>query len=478
MGKAWLKAIRAGTRAVCKLPGSTMDEIAVTVKGAKSGVHSIDDTLKQLELKDIGGEVKVNNARWRDVEPKLREGKIKSALDDMEVSNTISGSDEAVLRKSLKLDAPDIEVKDLENKQLAAKKIHSDVDVIPDGESTGDALKNKMSASGRSKATAWYKILVGAGQFAAYGVGIFTMIYLGTNVWDNILDATNRRNGCFVVTKDGRVKACKLMDRTCYTAKSQANEDKEILPCGEPYSTLMRNIYLMIADIKQNSKTDDVATLTAAGVTNMDKSIDEILSVPANVAILVEQYRNIYPKGTETFNSCELIGLTKGCVACDSSVSTTSVNYADLSELEGNVTIQCITDSSVLDTLMDVATGMGVDLFGSASDSISGSFKGNFFLIFFIVVVVAAVIAIVLKFKSKPKEIAIQHDPQPYPYPPQQQQQLQQQPIYQQQPPPPQEQYIEQPQSQSQGQPALPRFDNSVQNFNRGPTLHRNAEVF
>ena len=122
-------------------------------------------------------------------------------------------------------------------------------------------------------------------------------------------------------------------------------------------------------------------------------------------------------------NPCSLYNRTSGCVACNPSATTNSELYLDDSELAENYTLQCVTDSTILETLVDVATNMGIDLF----DATSGS-RGKVNLIFSVVFGILLLILFIslglrfLRNKNKIKKwqnsdtrpLLTKHDPIPH----------------------------------------------------------------
>lgn len=391
MSKSWLKGIRRGSESITGVGGSNLGDITTAIKNADSGVPSLNDAIGGLDFKQVGDEIHVGDARWRDVEPSLRVGDITKAFDDMGVSHTISAADEASLKNLLGPNSPDISIKSLENKQLVAKKYHEDIDVEA---GSGVELAAKLDKRSKEKVTSMYTKLKKAAGVAAIGAGIFTTIFFTANMWQDISQATNARNGCFLAYKDTATTACKLINRTC--GYGELGDP----PCStEQVNSLDFNIYLMVADIIDRTDNTAISALTGLGLDLGDNTIDGVLSIPTNIPILVDYYKVMYPTNNETFDACTLGGIAQGCVSCNASLATNSVFYASDQMLEGNFTLKCITNTTVLDTFVDVSTEMGVEIFDALGDSISGSFRGNFFVIIGIILVLVIIVALVLKFK-------------------------------------------------------------------------------
>lgn len=394
--KSWLTSIRKGSNALTA--ADDFDNVIGTIKSADSGVPSINTALQDLPYKQVGDELHVNNARWRDVEPKMRSGNVREAFSDMEITSTITASEEATLKSSLKTVCPEQNIIELEGKQNVAKNYHSDLDVTA---VDGPDLEAKLSPASKEKVTSMYtKLKVAAGATLA-GAGIFTTIYFTANMWDDIAKATNSRNGCFAVYVKTNTEACKLLTRTC----GFGNEGSS--PCDTSVTTQLNyNIYLMLKDITTNNNTLAMTALNTGDATYpaLDPNLtvdnmDEVLLNPANIPTLVNYYSVIYPSGV-TFDPCTLANLYNNCVACDPTQITTSVHFTDTDTLDSELTLKCITDSTVLDTMVDISTNMGVEIFSALGDSISGSFRSNFFLFMMIILFAVVGIAIFFKFRK------------------------------------------------------------------------------
>lgn len=399
MSSAWLKAIRKGCDEITDVAGNTLDDVTDVIKAGDSGIASIDDAVRALPFKKVGDEVHVNDVRWRDIEPLFRKGNIDEAFDKMGVTHTISSADQALFKKSLDEVSPDIKIDELEDKTTVAKKYHSDLDVS--AESTGDELAEKLSPSTKAKTKTFYDKLKRYAGPTLIGAGLFTTIIFGVEMWTGLNDAIAARNGCFVVQTDSGATSCKVLSHTCGFG-SEGD-----VPCTtEVMDTIPYNIRLMCLDITSSADATAIAALTAAGLVPdlTAENIDEVLNVEANIPILVNYYPVYYTSGA-TLDGCVLSGLMEDCVACDSTVATNSIYYANTTELEGNVTLKCIKDSTLLDTLVDVSTEMGVEIFDAVGDSVSGSFSGNIFLALFIIIILIAGLTLFSKFKKGNKVI-------------------------------------------------------------------------
>ncbi|UHB41728.1 PIF-5/odv-e56 [Macrobrachium rosenbergii nudivirus] len=387
----WLDDINVGS-----FPLKNADDFTKNVdivKNAQSGIKNIDDVFKSLPMTQVGDEIFINGKKsFREVNTKFRKGELNSAFADVDVATTITSADEAVMRKALKEEVPDIDIANLDNNINVAKKHHEDLNV--DAKDGAD-LEGKLSNKSKEKVKSMYskiKKVVGVGVVAA---GVFTALYITDKVYDDLAEATNNRNGCFIVYKNTNTVACKLPARGCGFG------DEGAPPCEtELIQKTTYNIRLMVLDIIQTSDTASVKAVNdAGGDWQTGDTADDVLGRSQNISILNGLYPTKYPTiDSVTFNPCTLAGVIKGCVACNSALPTNDIGYCSSETLDTNMVYKCVTDSTVIDTLTDIATNLGVDLFTASGDSVSGSFQGNFFMVLIIILVLIVLGALALKF--------------------------------------------------------------------------------
>lgn len=399
MSSSWLKAIRRGCDVVGEIPGHSLDDITSTIKGADSGIPSIDTAIRDLPFTQVGDEVHVGSARWRDVEPLFRKGDIDEAFDAMSITHTITPVEKANFKKSLTPNSPDIKIDDLENKTTVAKKYHSDLDVV--AKEDGDALAESLSASSKEKTKTFYQKLKAKAGPVAIGAGLFTTIIFGVDMWSDLNDAIAARNGCFVVKTSSGSTSCKVLSHTC----GFGSEGE--LPCDAATSAQIEyNIRLMCLDFIASNNTAAISGLNLTGINPplTAENLEDVLNVPTNIPLMVGYYETYYNGIMPDIEGCTLAGFTADCIACDTTQPTSSIYFVNGTELEGNTTLRCIRDSTLLDTLVDVSTEMGVEIFDAVGDSISGSFSGNLFLALFIILLIILGITFYTKFVKKPKD--------------------------------------------------------------------------
>lgn len=403
----WSAVFRKGIKRFGK--SAELDNVVSEIKLNKSGIKSIDDVFENLPTSNIDNEISVNGTKLRSVEPDLRIGNIRKALDDMKISSTVTSSDESALKNILKKEVPDFQVNDLTTKIDSAKAVHSDLNVK--SATDGNALKESLTPSAQAKVTsAWSKIKTAAGT-AGIAAGIIAAIVIGEDLWESINTATKERNGCFV-TKivNGKTTGCKLLNRSC--------EYQQGTPCDTSIaSTINFNINLLLKHAIANDSTLLSKINTDTGLSITSDNVDTVLNSSDNVTKLVEWYDTNKSNTTLAADLCALIGQTTLCLACDPTATANSVNYVDASDLAENCSLKCIADSSLLETLVDVTTGMGLDVFEDVKSAISGDFDiKKYGIIIVAIIAIIIVVFLVIRFLPKKKTEGVVYQPIPPTY--------------------------------------------------------------
>lgn len=393
---SWLKSIRNGASHV-----KNVDDFNIKVNGIKnasSGISSIDDTFKNLDYIHKGDEMYINDARIRDLEPQFRLGNITKGLDDANVVSSIPPSSESTFRTTIAKETPDIDVKNLDYKINSAKNFHKDLDVKS---TSGADLESKLSNVSKEKTKSmWSKIvkIVGVGGVAA---GVFTAVLLTDNIFDDIHTAADARNGCFLINKNTNTEACKIVSKSCGYGSASASTAQV---CDSSITdNLQYNIYLMVTHFVQTDDTSNIENLKNMGCQWPDgATADQVLAIEDNVPILVEFYNASYSTlSSVPFYACDSVPGYEGCIACDPTQPTISMNFTSTETLDGNMNYKCITNTTAIEAITDIATSLGIDIFSASGDSLSGSFQGNFFIALLLLLSIIAIIAIVIKFKPK-----------------------------------------------------------------------------
>lgn len=384
----WLKAIRAAGKEF-----HTHAHYKAAVEDLKlvtCNVHSVDEVFSKIQYTRLGNELAVNGATWRTIQNHLRVGEIRYALKKMKIPSAVTLKDEIALKNILRTQVPEFEAIELKKNIEAAKVMHSDLHVTAD---TGAELEAKLDVKSKAKLTAtWNKLknVVGVGGKAA---GIIGAIVVGGNMYENLVTATKERNGCFILQKvNGKTKACKILNRSC------GSKDEKNACDSKTARLLHQNISILIKNALAHDKSSLEFANFTLGFPLTSANVDKVLSDTNNVNKLITTYAAYGAE--EAAYPCQVAGKSTGCVACDPSAQRTSVEYVDDSELPINFSVQCITDSSILDTLVDATTGVGMKLWSRVEDSFgSGGTMKIVAIVVTLFMVVLIVISLYLKLK-------------------------------------------------------------------------------
>lgn len=390
----------------------------LAVKEANIGISAIDRAMKKIEFKYVNGSAVVNSSPWRTYVPDMRTGKIRKAFDKMKVTTDIKPRDEAAFKKLLSNDLPDIKVDLMETNIAAAKPSNPGLDIPPAKD--GAALKESLSPSDQMK------VEITMEKFKKYATGgvvagvIGVILYGGISLYEDLNRAAKERNGCFIVEYAlGTTKGCKINPRSCDLQEGSNS-------CQN--NKINANIYTFMYDVVDRNDTQLMAKIKAeCGIELSDKSsVVAVLNSSDKTITMVEWYKKNITPDAEIYNPCDVAKKVnnnvdiKGCIACDSSQPPNSSRYVDDSDLATNLQIKCITNSTILDALVDVATGLGITIFERVSDSAtsaSGSLSNQWFVYIIVIVLIVIIsFSVYLQFfkKSKNQGRVIQPPPSQY----------------------------------------------------------------
>lgn len=396
--RAFLEAITRGASVFVK----DLDETATVISGiknARTGINEIDAIWSELPIEHsaVDLDLEINGVKFRDLIGDLRVGEINSVLERASIGQTVSAADEAALKNALRPLIPDFEFNDIAAKYRTIAKYHADLDVK--AADSGNALKQQLSLASQKKVeSTWSKIKKTAGK-SAVAFGVTSACVLSGDMWSALNDATKARNGCFLISKlDGKAASgCKLTPRSCGGSKNALGACRKNLQ-------LRYNVRLMLLDALANNVTDVkkiVRHLTGKDLKSK-ADIDTVLSSGngEHIATLENYYNS--SGGEITSEPCQLAGDAppRTCISCDPSALPTSFDFVDSKGLAANMTLKCVTDSTLLKTLVDLTTSLGIEAFDDAKAGISGNLDWlkKYSIMAVIVVVLAAIVTIALKF--------------------------------------------------------------------------------
>lgn len=339
-----LTAIRRGIGHV-EFPEAAIKEIKVS----KVGITSIDNLFENLPYKTVGKEIHIGELPLHQVEGFVRRGELRELVKKLNIPTAITAAEEAGF-KDLLVNIPDKDISDF-NSMLSKKKVsNADLDIIANN---GKELEGKLTKSAKEKLlNAYNKIKSVAGTTVTVGLFVGGVI-LGADVYQTLVNATNKRNGCFLIRKvNGKVSSCKIKSHSY---------DKDGNICSDSHR---HNIYLLVKRYSEiYSDADNNITYNTLKTIFDNAPANKWLTMLENKREALEAfYYGTTYKGELPLNVDKYFENNKQCVACDPSAGATTIDYINIKDLPENMTVQCVTNSTILDTLVDIAKGTGVSI--------------------------------------------------------------------------------------------------------------------
>lgn len=394
------RAIRNGTRQIKR--ADEVSDIVSSIRTAAQqptypSVLGMIFNNADMTLNTRTNRLDINGVALNKVEPLLRAGDLRGFVRAINDTTVISNTTQNAFRRSL-IDIPDVEVRRL-NDTIAQNRIgHPDLDINVNNISTGDELRNTMTPQARSKfENAMNKIKAAAGT-TLVASGVFALIYLGVDFYQAIIDATNNRRGCFLVRSvNNRVQTCRLTGRTCLDPREP---NCEITPV--PQLGFNTTIFLIngLLDPTLGAQIQDILEIQT-----YDEDVLQQILTDSALFGKVEEYYNANSESIGINNPCATISSINGgnvtlCRACDSQANPTEATFFDASGLPDNFSLVCVPTGSILETIVDIGFGIGVDLL-SPFGKLSGSISNNVgWILLFIVVFIIIIIIFGFIFKK------------------------------------------------------------------------------
>lgn len=321
----------------------------------------------------------------------FRAADLDSIVKNLNLNVKVTGEMQNAMT-SLARNVPELKLKELDNIAEVAKRSSPELNIMP-GETVDDTIR-ALGPNGVKKINAIGSKIKKVAAIGGSAVGIYGIWYLTDDLLSSLQDAAKASAGCYLLqTTNGNTKGCKMTDRTCIDTNIEGPK-----PCDS--DTYTRNYMAVISD----ALTKKINMKDIFGADSDIKTPTEISAALANPTYkqnLIDYYNE---NSKNTFNVCadeeSIFGELTRCRACDSSASYDSINYIDSSTLADNFSFVCKPPSSIMETLIDTATGVGVDILGT----IGGLFSGNTFTYIIIAAVVVVLGFILFSFFSKGKK--------------------------------------------------------------------------
>lgn len=255
------------------------------------------------------------------------------------------------------LQVPDWKVRDIDVTYSKARTrgsaaVELDVKNVPNSQS----FLSNLSTGAKKKLDSIAKSIKTKAGTGVAVVGVIGGIYLAGDFISNLIRATNERKGCFLVKNvNGKTTSCKLPNRSC------VNDEGTACAGGVEYE--YNPICWLISKL---IKGEDLKDVFDADETVNDTNLQKYLDDADKYEIMYEKYL-VVKDDLKNLSICTAFnsiddGKIPTCRACDPYAETDSSEYFDSSELAENFSLKCVASSSVLETLVDGAVSVGVDI--------------------------------------------------------------------------------------------------------------------
>jgi hypothetical protein len=364
-------------------------ELKSLLKTADSGVSVADRAIRDLPVTSKNGGLLVNGHTMGEFDKVLRRADLKELMALSGKSVPITAAEEKAFATIIGK-TPERAVKDVESLAAVAKRnnphLDAKVEDLPHLSENAKADVKKIE----NKLFKYFK------QGAIIGLTIGA-IYV-TIDW--LTKATEARKGCYMLTTiDGQTTSCKIMEYSCEGRLGEGTKE-----CGNlPYY----NVTLVAIVIAERSNSDAtkkaMASAIAEPVDTIRENIDKIITDKFD--LLTTFVQSIADK-LPTFAKCSVSnssiegGKIPACRMCSPSAAVNSTEYIDSSQYADNITFQCVTDPSILDTVSDVITSTGRNLLGNVGDVIFSGGFGKYLKYGLIAAVAIVLIVIVMRIIS------------------------------------------------------------------------------
>lgn len=375
---------------------SYVDDIKTAARNVEIP-NSIGDMFENINYQVIDNRLTGNGVKLHSVEPYLRRGELRKFAQSIRSSAVITSADELAFTRSLGNNIPDLKVRELDENIISARRSNPDLDVVA---TSGEELYNKLTPTARTKLERAVNIIKSTAITTGTVAGVFAVLTVGEDLYQTIVDATNTRKGCYLVRSlNGETTSCKIYKRSC---GNLSNDTSNVCEPQQIPVELGGNVALFLMNaINNNTLSIEIGELLQLSAPLSSLNIQTVLTNPELVDKVIENYEEQIQE--ESINYCIQVtqiegGIVPPCRACNPAASVNSTQYIDTSTLADNYTLKCVQDISVLSTLVDLATGVGVKIF----DTLGALFPHLRTIAIVIIVIIVLLIIASFAFKKKP----------------------------------------------------------------------------
>lgn len=374
----------------------TTDTLA-SLKVPNSGLKTFDDTFGSLNFSLKNSTVLANDVPLHAVERLFRRGDLLDMFSALKKTNTLTVADEIKFRQLL--DTPELKLREMESNIKQSKILHPELDI----KISSVADIENLPATTKTKLSRIIDNLKKVGTTGGAVAGLLAAIVIGSDMYSNLVAATKARNGLYVLVRsNGETVSYKLTSKSCV--------NQEVPSGSSPYSGQIEldNVALFVLyaiNIDATSK-NNIETILGESISN--ENFKSILSNETNLTKLTDYYYSSDYKGPLNIPSpCDVAssggGTVPACIAWNPSATPEDLQYFNTYNLPDNMTLECVTNSSLLETIVDAAGDKLSSVLGSGSTLLQPILKYLAYIIG-VVFVIALSLGIYQKLKTpKPR---------------------------------------------------------------------------
>jgi len=344
------------------LSRASVIESETLMRGFKSEIRPLEDAITSMPIRKTGaGFIEMGEESVGFVNKVMREGDLAELIRISEKAIPFTTS-ESRLFESLVAETPERVYREVVEDVTKNARNYPHLNIVVNEfpnisrSATQDIAKIEGNLFRRLKTGVILSLTVGS-------------LVVGTG-W--ALRATRQRVGCFMMTTiNNKTSSCKVQAYTC-------DGTADFLCTGTlPYYNVTL-VLMKIADSdNSNALKQQIATAVNIPVDQLKDNLDKVLDQSYNTI------HEIIDKATDRpeVNVCAERnakiegGIIPPCRMCSPSADPKSTQYIDPKSYPDNVTFQCVTNPSILDTITDAALATGADLFQGLNNGLLRTLK-------------------------------------------------------------------------------------------------------
>lgn len=346
----------------------TAEQAKNLLKNVDSGIKSTDDVIKNLTVtKNKQGAVLLGEKPVGAVYRILREGDLKKLIAVSKQNVPVTAADVSAFKKLVGI-TPELGLKHVDDVATVAKRERPHLNATVDNlDKLSDTAKRDLKKV-ESNLFRHFR----EGTVVALTIGAVTV---GVN-W--ISQATRARKGCFMMTVvDGKTTSCKISEYTCSADDANTGNNK----CNnvqDYYNTTLVLMHLASAP-DTDSKKISIATVTGIAVSELNAKL--AIVIDNHYAAVAKAIKEMGAQRPKEFSVCGIKndavenGVVPPCRMCDPTANPVSTTFIDPEQFGENITFQCVTNPSVLDTVSDAIVSTGHNLWDGVITLASGTLK-------------------------------------------------------------------------------------------------------